>query len=143
MIALNHIRIRWRRTLRLAATPLTTEMLRRISWSRTSTLSTLRTLLGRILVCHAGHARLLSRKLSTARLLLGHGAIVHATLSLRPGMTDYIVCRTLAAAFLVGHRPVAVIAIVWIGVLQDDVPGVQKTGEEAEAAECDIDKRVG
>lgn len=140
MIALNDIRIRRRWTLRLTATPLTTEMLRRISRPRASTLTTLRTLLGRILVCHA---RLLSRKLSTTRLLLGHGAIVHAALSLRPSMIDYIVCRALAAALLVGYRPVAVVAIARVGVLQDNVPGVQKAGEEAEAAKRDVDEGVG
>lgn len=55
-------------------------------------------------------------------------------------MADHVVRGSVAAAFLVGNGPVAVVAVVGVGVLQDDVPGVQKAGEEAEAAERNVDE---
>jgi hypothetical protein len=140
VVALDHIRVRGRRTLGLTAAPLTTKMLRRIPGPvRTiRSLSSLSVLLRRILVRNTG---LLSRELSTTRLLLRHRAIVHtALLSLRASVADDIVCSALTATLLVGHRAVTVVAVIWIGVLQDDVPGVEKAGEEAEAAERDVDE---
>jgi hypothetical protein len=32
--------------------------------------------------------------------------------------------------------------LVRIGVFEDDVPGVNQAGQEAETAECDVDERV-
>jgi hypothetical protein len=55
-------------------------------------------------------------------------------------MADHIVRRSLAAAFLVWNGPVAVVAVVGVGVLQDDVPGMQEAGQEAEAAERNVDE---
>jgi hypothetical protein len=50
---------------------------------------------------------------------------------------DNIVCGALALAIVR-----LLVSVVWIWVLQDNVPGVQQTGEEAETAECDVDERV-
>jgi hypothetical protein len=146
MVALDHIRIRRRRALRLTAATLTSKVLRRIPRSctirttRSTASCTLPALLRRILI---RNTRLLTRKLAPTRLILGHRTIIHASLSLRPGMADDIVRCSLTSAFLVRNRPVAVIAIVGVRVLQDNVPGVQEAGQEAQAAERDVDEGVG
>jgi pyrimidine deaminase RibD-like protein len=36
----------------------------------------------------------------------------------------------------------ALVSIVWVGVLQDNVPCVKKSREDAEAAECNVDERI-
>lgn len=54
-------------------------------------------------------------------------------------MCDDIVCgasvATLAAVDLL-------VLLVLVGVLQDNVPGVQEAGQKSEAAECDVDDGV-
>jgi hypothetical protein len=137
MVPLDNIRISRRRALRLAATTFATLLLRRISRASRA-LPVLPTLLRRILV---GDARLLARELSAAGLLLRHGAVVHAALLARgPRVRDNVVCGALAAALAVGYLAVA---IVGIRVLEDGVPGVEQAGEEAEAAQGDVDEGVG
>jgi hypothetical protein len=137
MVPLDNIRVSRRRALRLAATTLATLMLRRISRA-SGALPVLPTLLRCILV---GDARLLARELSAAWLLLRNGAVVHAALLARgPRVRDNVVCGALAAALAVGYLAVA---IVGIGVLEDGVPGVEQAGEEAEAAQGDVDEGVG
>lgn len=134
MIPLDNIRISRRWSLRLTATSFPTQVLWRIS----RTAGTLPTLLGRILVRNTS---LLSRELSTTRLLLRHSAVVHtALLARRPRVRNNIVSGALTAALVVRHWAVAVIRI---GILEDDVPGVEKAGEEAETAEGDVDEGVG
>lgn len=84
---------------------------------------------------------MLTRELATARLA-AHGAIVCLSTSHWLLMRDNIVCCTSSAAVAVlpvGNLPVLVI---WIGVLENDVPGVKKAGEKAEAAKCDVDKGI-
>ena len=136
MVALDDIRIcRWR-TLRLRAATLTTKVLWRITRS-SRTLTALPALLRRILVCNTG---LLSGKLSAGRLVLRYGAVVHgALLARRPCVANDIVCSALATTFMVGNWAVA---IVGVGVLEDDVPGVEQAGEKPETAEGDVDERV-
>ena len=34
----------------------------------------------------------------------------------------------------------ALISIVWVGILQDNVPCVKKSRKDTEAAECDVDE---
>lgn len=137
VIPLDNVRVGWRRSLRLTAASLAPKMLRRIAWAAgTFAAGTLSTLLGRILICDAG---LLARKLSTIRLLLRHSAVVHtALLTRRPCVRNDVVCSALATTLVVGYWTVA---IVLIGILEDDVPGVEQAGEEAEAAKSDIDER--
>ena len=132
MVSLNHIRVsrRWPvrlpRVAALAALPLST-----------ATPYTLSILLRCILVRHTG---LLVRELPTARLLLRHSPIVHTALPRRrPRVRNYVVCGTLSSTFLVRNLPVTV---VWIGILKNNVPGVEKTGEETETAEGNVDERV-
>jgi hypothetical protein len=50
-----------------------------------------------------------------------------------------VVCSAAFCALAIVR---ALVSIVWVGVLQDNVPGVQKSREDAEAAECDVDERV-
>lgn len=57
-------------------------------------------------------------------------------------MADDIVRCSLATAFLVRNRAVAVVAVIRVGVLQNDVPGVQEAGQEAQTAERDVDEGV-
>ena len=145
MVALDYIRIRRWRTLRLTAATLTTTVLRRITRPctictiRSTTSCTLPGLLWRILI---RNTRLLTRKLPTTRLVLGHRPIIHVSLSLRPRVADDIVRCSLATAFLVRNRAVAVVAVIRVGVLQNDVPGVQEAGQEAQTAERDVDEGV-
>lgn len=54
-------------------------------------------------------------------------------------MRNNVVCSTLASTFVIRDLPVTVI---WVGILKDDVPGVEKTREETETAEGDVDQRV-
>ena len=54
-------------------------------------------------------------------------------------MRNNVVCGTLTSAFIIGDLPVAIIRI---GILEDDVPGVEKTGEETETAQGDVNERV-
>lgn len=134
MVALDDIRISGRWPFRLTAATLSANLLRRTP--RAS--STLSTFLRRILVCDSG---LLTRELSASRLLLRHRAVIHATLLARRAcVRDHVVCGALAAAFVLGYLA---ITVVGIGVLQDDVPGVEQAGEKAEAAEGDVDERIG
>lgn len=135
MVTLDDIRVGWRRSLRLAAATLACGLLRRIA----RTTGTLAALLGCVLILGA---RLLARELSTVGLLLRHGAVVHAALLAcwPPCVRNNIIGSALAAAFVLGYCP---IPIVRIGVLEDDVPGVEQAGEEAEAAKSDIDEGVG
>lgn len=128
MIPFDDIRVRRRRTLRLTAAPLATHLL-----GRTRTTSTLRALPSLLRLILAGDARLL--------LLLRHSAVIHpALLACRPRVRDNVVRGALAAALAITNLA---IPIVGIRVLQDRVPGVQQAGEEAEAAEGDVDERVG
>jgi hypothetical protein len=53
---------------------------------------------------------------------------------------DNIVRGAPVAALAVGYL---LVLLVGVGILQDDVPGVQETGQETETAECDVDERVG
>lgn len=116
MVALDDIRVSWGRPLRLAATAFPTGMLRCIP----RTAGALSALLRGILVCDTS---LLARELPAIWLLLRHSAIVHtALLACRPCVRNYVVCGALAATLALGYLA---IAIVGIGVLQDDVPGVE------------------
>jgi|SRR5690242_14503053 len=136
VVPLDNVRVGWRRSLRLTAASLAPKMLRRIAWAAgIFAAGTLVALLGHILICDAG---LLAWELSTIWLLLRHSAIVHtALLTCRPCVRNDIVCSALATTLIVGYWTVA---IVLIGILEDDVPGVEQAGEEAEAAKSDVDK---
>jgi hypothetical protein len=50
-----------------------------------------------------------------------------------------VVCSTAFSALAIAR---ALVAIVGIGVLQDDVPGMQNARKDAEAAKCKVDERV-
>jgi len=52
-------------------------------------------------------------------------------------LLDIVVCHTAALGFLVD------LLVRRVGVFGNDVPGVNETGEEAQAAESDVDERVG
>lgn len=52
-------------------------------------------------------------------------------------MLDIVVCHAAAIGFLVD------LLVCWVGIFGDDVPGVDETGEEAQAAESDVDEGVG
>jgi hypothetical protein len=52
-------------------------------------------------------------------------------------LLDIIVCHTTTLGFLFD------LLVCRIGVTGDDVPGVDETREEAQAAESDVDERVG
>lgn len=52
-------------------------------------------------------------------------------------LLDIIVCHTAALGFLVD------LLVRRVGVLRDDVPGVDETGEETQTAEGDVDEGVG
>jgi hypothetical protein len=52
-------------------------------------------------------------------------------------LLDIVVCHTTALGLLFD------LLVCRIGVTGDDVPGVDETREEAEAAKSDVDERVG
>jgi hypothetical protein len=52
-------------------------------------------------------------------------------------LLDIVVCHTTALGLLFD------LLVCRIGVTRDDVPGVDETREEAEAAKSDVDERVG
>ena len=54
-------------------------------------------------------------------------------------MANDIVCSALATTFMVGNWAVA---IVGVGVLEDDVPGVEQAGEKPKTAEGNVDEGV-
>ena len=59
------------------------------------------------------------------------------------GLVDVVVRDVLVAAgFGVADRLVLVVVVVF-GVFGYDVPGVEEAGDEAEAAEGDVDQAVG
>lgn len=109
-------------------------------WSRRRTaVRYLVTILGLVLV---HDTTLLPRKLPV-RGLASYSAIIGLCApASRLLMRDNIVCRaslTSVRALAIGHL---VVCIVWIWVLQDDVPSVEEAGKEAETAERNIDEGV-
>jgi hypothetical protein len=52
-------------------------------------------------------------------------------------LLDIVICDTATFRFLFD------LLVCRVGVLGDDVPGVDETGEEAQAAESDVDERIG
>jgi hypothetical protein len=52
-------------------------------------------------------------------------------------LLDIVVCDAATFGFLFD------LLVCRVGILGDDVPGVDETGEEAQAAESDVDERVG
>lgn len=81
------------------------------------------------------------------RVLVGSGAIVHVVrgalrlwwLEVRAMGLDVDVCDSAAFA-VVGD---GLVLVGGLGVLCDDVPGVEEAWEEAEEAEADVDEGVG
>lgn len=71
----------------------------------------------------------------TALLLLGLGLLAVGAM----GRLNVDVCDTTTAV-LVGD---SLVLVRWLGELCDDVPGVEKAGDEAEDAEEDVDEGVG
>jgi len=65
------------------------------------------------------------RTVAPLLLLMADVVIGHAPITGAFGVTDW---------FVFVHR---------VGVAGDDIPGVDEAGEIAEAAECDVDERVG
>lgn len=100
-------------------------------------------------VCSALLLRLLRlwRLRRRAGVLLGGGAVVHAAgllglwlLAVRAmGRLDIDVCDS--ATFAIAWD--GLVLVRWLGELGDDVPGVEKAGDEAEEAEEDVDEGVG
>lgn len=56
-------------------------------------------------------------------------------------MCDNVVCCASVTALAVGGY--LLVGVVWVGVLEDHVPGVQKAGEESETAKREVDEGVG
>jgi hypothetical protein len=133
VVALDNIRIgRWRNL----GLPRTALSIQRCSSSRR--LSTLLTLLG--LGKAVVRAALPTRELPVARLT-AHSAVVLSSASSRLFVRDNVVGRSSVAALAVGRH--LLVCVVWIGILQDDIPRVQQAGKETETAEGDVDERVG
>lgn len=63
------------------------------------------------------------------------------SLSRRLLVCDDIVSGAPVAALAVWY--LLVLLLIGLGVLEDDVPGVEEAGEEAEAAKCQVDQGIG
>jgi hypothetical protein len=134
VVALDNIRVRRWRNLGLPRAALST--LRWCSSSRR--LSTLLTLfrLGKAVV----RAALPTRELPVARLT-AHSAIVLSSASSGLFVRDNVVGRSSVAALAVRRH--LLVCVVWVGILQDDIPRVQEAGKETETTEGNVDERVG
>jgi hypothetical protein len=132
VIALDDIRVRGRRTLGLIRAALTT------MWSRRSRRRTLRRLDVLLLLASkaAYAATLLTRELSGSRLA-SDGAVALTTGLL---VCDDIVGCSAVCALAVGDL---LVLLVCVRVLENDIPGVEKSWEETETAEREVDERVG
>lgn len=133
MVSLDDIRVRRRRTLRLIRAALSTCLWRRRGCALLRSGCVLLPLSAK--ASHA--AALLPRKLSAVRLT-AYGAIAGLSLSSRLFVRNDVVRR--AAALAVGDL---LVVLVLFGVLQDDIPGVEKAWEDAETAEGEVNERVG
>lgn len=96
----------------------------------------------------ARHARLLLRVLAIVLVLVAAvvgGAVVHAALGLGlvlPALRlDVHILHAAAALAVVAVQRLVLVGR--LGVLGDDVPGVQEAGDVAEDAEEDVDEGVG
>jgi hypothetical protein len=138
MISLDDIRVRGRRSLRLIRTALASLLALRSSRGRNCTLCRLDILL--LLSRKASHATtLLTWELASVGLT-SNSAVAWLSMSSRLFMCDDVVGGTTVCALAVGNL---LVLIVRVGVLEDDVPGVQETRKEAKAAESKVDERVG
>jgi hypothetical protein len=138
VVSLDDIRVRGRWSLRLARTALAALL---SVWSRRRR---------RRALCRLYILLLLSRKASHATSLLArelpavgltaNGAVAWLSVSAGLLVCDDVVGGAAVGALAVGNL---LVLLVSLGVLEDDVPGVQEAGEEAETAERKIYERVG
>lgn len=82
---------------------------------------------------------MLAGELPRSRLRV-HGAI--AGLLDPPAVATLLDVVISDGAAALGVAVDARVRVVGVRVLEDDVPGVQQAGEEAQAAECNIDERI-
>ena len=87
------------------------------------------------------NATLLSRKLSIAWLAT-HGAVVRRTASWLL-VCDNVVCSSSVAASTALAVGYVLVRVVWIRILEDNIPGVEEPGKEGETAKRNVDERVG
>ena len=133
MVSLDHVRIgRWGPIGLLGAAFSIANLMSRSTVMRLHTVALVR-LLERI-----GRARLLTGELSIARLA-SDGAIIHlAALRCRPTVRHTVVRSARATLMLA----IGDVLVVVFGIVEDDVPSVDHAGQDAEAAECDVDDGV-
>ena len=125
VVALDDIGIgRWR-SFRLAAATLATLVVSRC--------------LGRRL-CRSLRALLRLRFVGDDALLSRSCAVVHGGSAWSRGRTG--VRHNIVGGAALGALAIvrALISIVWVGILQDNVPCVKKSRKDTEAAECDVDE---
>jgi fatty acid desaturase len=135
VVSLDDIRIRGRWSLRLIRTTLAALGSRR---RRRCALCSLHILL--LLSRKASHATsLLARELSTVGLA-ANGAVAWLSMSAGLLVCDDVVGGAAFGALAIGNL---LVLIVCLGVLEDDVPGMEEAGEEAETAERNVYERVG
>jgi hypothetical protein len=115
VVSLDDIRVRGRWSLRLARTALAALL---SVWSR----------------------RRRRRALCRLYILTANGAVAWLSVSAGLLVCDDVVGGAAVGALAVGNL---LVLLVGLGVLEDDVPGVQEAGEEAETAERNVYERVG